>query len=263
MLAATHWSRPGASGGEVVMLHGWGLHGGLWQDVAGRLQHAGRVTALDLPGHGRSPWPPSFHDIDTLALAVGRALPADCTLVGWSLGGMAALALAASGAPQVRRLVLVCSTPRFLRSTDWTHGLAPAVAEAFAAELARDWHSTVNDFLSLQVRGDERQVQALRELRQSVFAHGEPRTEALRAGLDVLFHADLRDRLARIAVPTLVISGERDRLTPPGASLAMAEAIPGARHHAVARAGHAPFLSHGAEFARELDAFLAGQGAAP
>lgn len=249
-----HWG----AGEDVVLLHGWGLHGGLWSGLAERLQHAARVTALDLPGHGRSPWPPAFHDIDSLAQAVERSLPGPCTLVGWSLGGMAALALAARGSSCVRRLVLVATTPRFLTGPDWEHGLAPSVAAEFAADLARDWRATIGNFLALQVRGCEHQLQVLRALRHELFARGEPHAEALRAGLGVLQHADLRDRLARIAVPTLVIGGERDRLTPPGAALALAQAIAGARYHCVPRAGHAPLLSHPAAVAHELLQFLAG-----
>jgi len=251
-LAATHWGE----GEDIVLLHGWGLHGGLWSGLAERLQHAARVTALDLPGHGRSPWPPIFDDIDSLADLIEDALPGPCTLVGWSLGGMAALALATRHAPCVRRLVLVATTPRFVAAPDWEHGLPAAVAAEFASRLEQDWRGTIYDFLSLQVRGDERQVQALRELRHGLFAHGEPHAEALRAGLDVLRHADLRCGLAHIAVPTLVVAGERDRLTPPGAALALAAGIAGARHHCVPRAGHAPFLSHPAEVARELLQFL-------
>jgi pimeloyl-[acyl-carrier protein] methyl ester esterase len=63
-------------------------------------------------------------------------------------------------------------------------------------------------------------------------------------------------------VPTLVISGQYDRLTPPGAGEALAAAIPGARHWLVPRAAHAPFLSHRDEFAREVDAFLSPSAAA-
>lgn len=260
-LAATRWAyagaTPAASGDEVVLLHGWGLHGGLWAQVAEQLRQFAPVTALDLPGHGRSPWPPGSGNLDSLAEAVQRSLPPACTLVGWSLGGMVALALAARGTPHIRRLVLVATTPRFLVAPDWEHGLEPAVAEGFARALAADWRATLSDFLALQVRGDERQVLALRELRRGLFAHGEPRPEALRAGLEVLFHADLRDVLDRVAVPTIVACGERDRLTPPGASLALAAGIAGARHHVVARAGHAPFLSHPDEFVRVLGAFVA------
>src|SRR5882672_3082085 len=97
----------------------------------------------------------------------------------------------------------------------------------------------------------------LRELRQKLLAGGPPRLEALRAGLAVLRQSDLRKRLVRIALPTLVIAGEYDRMTPPGAARAIATEIPGARLEVIPRAGHAPFLSHPAEFCAAVTGFLA------
>jgi pimeloyl-[acyl-carrier protein] methyl ester esterase len=134
------------------------------------------------------------------------------------------------------------------------HGAATLAG--FAAQLTKDWRKSVQDFLGLQVRGDENQLETLRELKRIVFQHGEPNGAALAAGMEILRTVDLREHLGRIRTPTLVISGQYDRLTPPGAGAALAAAIPGARHWLVARAAHAPFLSHREEFVRGVDAFL-------
>jgi pimeloyl-[acyl-carrier protein] methyl ester esterase len=66
----------------------------------------------------------------------------------------------------------------------------------------------------------------------------------LRAGLDILRRADLRESAGRIGIPTLVVAGEHDRLTLPGAASWLAGHIPGARLVMIPGAGHAPFLSH-------------------
>ena len=60
----------------------------------------------------------------------------------------------------------------------------------------------------------------------------------------------------RIDIETLIISGQHDRITPPGAATWLAAAMPGARVIELPRAGHAPFLSHAPDFTRELRAFL-------
>jgi pimeloyl-ACP methyl ester carboxylesterase len=64
--------------------------------------------------------------------------------------------------------------------------------------------------------------------------------------------------LGKILQPTLVLSGQNDRVTPPEAGRWMAEALPNARHVQVARAGHASLLSHVDEVAAAMQAFLGG-----
>jgi len=244
------------SGDALVFLHGWALNSRVWDGIAPVLMRDFTVVRIDLPGHGASPWPPEFADLTSLAAVLAPALPEHCTLVGWSLGGVAAMALALTLRERIGRLVLVGSTPRFLRSEDWPHGLAGPVVERFAALLEADYEATVREFLGLQVKDDEHARSTLRELRMKLVAGGAPRLEALRAGLSVLRNADLRERLPQLAVPTLVMAGENDRMTPPGAARALAAAIPGARLELLARAGHAPFLSHAGEFCRILGEFL-------
>lgn len=250
------------SGPDVALLHGWGLHGGIWEHVADDLAPRHRVHLLDLPGFGRSGWDKGSGDLEGMARRAAEHLPHECSLVGWSLGGMVALRIALLFPQRVRRLVLVATTPRFVAHRTWPHGMEPPTLAAFATHLAKDWRKTVQDFLGLQVRGDENQLETLRELKRIVFQHGEPNGTALAAGLEILRTVDLRDQLARISVPTLVIAGQYDRLTPPAASEALAAAIPGARYVLVPRAAHAPFLSHRAEFVREVAAFLQAPPAA-
>jgi pimeloyl-[acyl-carrier protein] methyl ester esterase len=244
------------SGPDVALLHGWGLHGGIWHHVADDLAARFRVHAVDLPGFGRSGWDKGCGDLEGMARRVAEHLPHECRLVGWSLGGMVAARIATLFPARVPALVLVATTPKFLAHRTWPHGMEPATLAGFAAHLAKDWRKTVQDFLGLQVRGDEKQLETLRELKSIVFQHGEPHGAALQAGLEILRTADLRDEVTRIRARTLVVGGQYDRLTPPGASEALARAVPGAHHWLVPRAAHAPFLSHRAEFVREVDAFL-------
>ena len=242
---------------SIVLLHGWALHGGVMAPLAAALAADGHEVACpDLPGHGGRPFEPPFTDLDDLAAGVGAGLPPACTVIGWSLGGMVAAKLAAGGHPSIRRLVLVATTPRFVAGPDWRHGLDADVVGEFAGELERDYRGLVRRFLSLQARGDEQAPALLRQLRAKVFARGEPEPAALRAGLRVLCQADLRDLVGHIAVPTLVIAGGYDRLTPPAAAAWLAGHVPGARLAMIAGASHAPFLSHPQPFLAACREFL-------
>lgn len=254
------------AGPRLVLLHGWGLNSRVWKPVLPALNAHFTTVCIDLPGHGESSWPPAFGDIDSLAECIEQSIAEvlgqdehsdpNVFLLGWSLGSMAAIALAARRPELVKRLVLVTPTPKFVRGEDWAHGVEEQVLDGFAERMRSDVRATIREFMALQVQGDEQAHSALRVLRNEVLAVKEPHAEALGAGLDVLRSTDLRPRLSQVIARTLVISGERDRLTLPAAGAALAERLPDARFHLVKRAAHAPFVSHAGEFCSEVIGFL-------
>jgi len=255
MQRALHMETQG-SGPDLVLLHGWGLHGGVWDTLLPRLTAEFRVTRVDLPGHGLSravPMPAQLHDAVQMVLA---AVPADAVWLGWSLGGLMALGAALDAPERMRGLVLANTTPRFITGPGWTGAMPPEQLQEFAAGLKDDYRETLLRFLSLQVRGDEAARASLRLLRDALFARGEPAPGSLAAGLELLRSSDLRDALPRLHIPTLVIAGGYDRLTPAAAGEAMAQAIPGARYALIPKAAHAPFISHGDVFIAKLLDFL-------
>ena len=256
MTAPVHVEIRGSRGPDVVLLHGWALHGGMWGPWLEPLAERARLHFVDLPGHGRSPWPEGAASLRDLANAVSPHVPAGAAVLGWSLGGMVALELARARPGDLAALVLVATTPCFLARDDWSNGMSPAVLDGFAAGLGGDYRRTISNFLALQTWGDEHATQALRSLRASLDDHGEPDARALAAGLAILRHADLRAHLDRIAVPTLVIAGEHDRITPAAAGRELASRLPTARFVQVPKAGHAPFLSHAETVRAEVTDFL-------
>jgi malonyl-CoA O-methyltransferase len=243
-------------GPDVVLLHGWALHGGMWGPWIEDFSRRARLHFIDLPGHGRSAWPAGASTLPDLARAVSPHVPQGAAVLGWSLGGMVALELARSRPADLAALVLVATTPCFLAREDWPAGMNAGVLDGFAAGLAGDHRRTIANFLALQTWGDEHATQALRSLRASLELHGEPDPQALAAGLGILRQADLRDALASIAIPSLVIAGEHDRITPPAAGRELASRLPSARFVEVPKAGHAPFLSHPEIVRREVESFL-------
>jgi pimeloyl-[acyl-carrier protein] methyl ester esterase len=248
------------NGAPVVLLHGWALHAGTWGSLFPRLAQKRRVHAVDLPGHGRSaPMSPFTLDAVVEALDAAFAAAPSLTVFGWSLGGQLALRWAALRPARIARLVLVCTSPRFVAAPDWPHAMAEATLQRFGDELAVAWKLTVQRFLALQVHGSEHGRAALATLRHELFARGEPSREMLGEALAVLASTDLRTGIANVAQPTLVVSGERDVLTPPGAGRWLSGRMPNARYVGIDGAAHAPFLSHPDAFAGAVEAFLDGE----
>ncbi len=245
------------SGPPLVCLHGWAMNLRVFDGLAAGLADAHEVITLDLPGHGRSAWHDAFDSFDAWVDAVAAQLPARCTLLGWSLGGQLAIELAARLPGRVEKLVLVSTTPCFVGSDEWPQGLAPEVFVRFRDELARDPRRCVADFLDLQLRGSAGADAARASLAQALATQGEAEPRALRTGLALLEHDDLRRRAAALRLPLLVIAGEHDRITPPAASEWLAAQVPHARLHVLRRAAHLPFVSHAAEVLALLRPFLA------
>lgn len=241
-------------GPPLVLLHGWGLHGGVFAPLVERLAPDFQLHLVDLPGHGHSRHCDLPLELDECAAQILRQTP-PAPWIAWSLGGLFALRAAALS-PQVQALAMIGSTPRFVRAANWTHAVEPEVFAQFARDLEQDHGATLQRFLALDTMGSDHARSELRTLKETLEARGEPAPAALRQGLSLLQDSDLRGLLQELRIPSLWLSGRRDRLVPPAAMAAAAAAARG-HHLDIPGAGHAPFLGHADEVAGELRAFLA------
>lgn len=109
-----HHTQLGTSGPRVVMLHGLFGQGKNWTSVAKALSDRARVILVDLPNHGRSGWTESVTYGET-AIAIADVLAAESdeplTLVGHSMGGKVAMAMALLQPRLVERLAVVDIAP--------------------------------------------------------------------------------------------------------------------------------------------------------
>ena len=268
------------SGEPLLLIHGWGMHGGMWGSVVEQLAQDFCVHVVDLPGHGRSTKESPFGlslsksehpcslrfdkltangtqpHLDKIVAQFAAQFPEPLTLCGWSLGGQIALRWAMLEPHKIRRLGLVSSTPCFVQKTGWACAMAAETLAGFAAALTENHAQTLRRFLALQVRGSENERELLASLRAALFSRGEPDQDALQTGLEILRDCDLRAALTDIAQPTLVIVGARDIITPLAAAEYMAETMPDASLATIPGAAHAPFLSHPEIFVERLKNFL-------
>lgn len=245
------------AGPDLVLLHGWGMNAAVWSGVRDRLTRRHRVTVIELPGHGASSYQAQCGELDDWTEACLRAAPPRADWIGWSLGGQLALRGALLHPERVGKLLMVASSPRFVRGRDWPQAVPEHTLRQFAETLTKNPGQTLSRFLSLQVRGDDQARRTLRLLRQETELRPAPQAQALQHGLDLLLRVDLRGQLKALQCPSLWLLGERDTLVP--------AAVRGDLQRLLGSAGevrvldgcaHAPFLSHPAQSLAAVEGFL-------
>jgi len=239
-------------GPDLALVHGWGLGAGVWNGIVDVLANDSRVHVVSLPGYAGSP--DDRADFSATADALAAALPAGTCCCGWSLGGMLALAAAARHPRHFSRLVLVGSTARFLRDDGWPAAQPPELLDTFRHAIADDARTTLTRFVMLFNQGDTKARAVARAL-TPLLADGLPATATLLRGLGWLAEADLRDLLAGLTLPTLLLHGDQDPLMPFGAAEMLAARIPRARLERFAGCAHAPFISAPERFTDLLRSF--------
>ena len=242
-------------GKPLVMLHGWGMHSGVWQPLVKRLSKSYMVYLIDLPGMGNSRPIEPYH-LYNLADEVAEVMPGVVDIVGWSLGALVAQSIAVQQPDRIRRLILVGSTPCFVNKPDWTLGVDPANFNSFANSVNEDYKNTIMQFLTLQCMKANDARTTIKELRKSFELKPTPTQATLTRALHILLESDLREQASQIRKPTLLVHGDRDTLAPVQAAHWMMQQLPMGFLRVMAGAAHAPFLSHSEQFIDALNQFL-------
>lgn len=228
---------------ELVLLHGWGMHSLVWDEVMSELLTRFHVTVVDLPGFGRSPMPGGNYNLEYLVEHVLACAPEKAVWVGWSLGGLVAMRIAANFPERICGLVTVATSPKFTANEHWPIAMKPELLQGFYDILLEDWEGTLIRFLALQCKDSATMRSDIRQLRELVYFHGLPAQKALRCGLEILAQSNLLDEIGNIQCPTLHIYGENDNLIPVGVSKAILEFQPRAQVAILKGVSHVPFMS--------------------
>jgi pimeloyl-ACP methyl ester carboxylesterase len=230
-------------GPVVVLLHGFPLGREMWKEQVTGIGSMYRVIAPDLRGHGDSPAPEGDYTIDEMAddvveLLDTLSLDGPVVVGGLSMGGYVALSLVARYPERVRALMLMDT--RASADSPEAAGKREELARAvLAAGNAGPAVEAMTPRLFAKITQEERpeRVAPLRELMERNTARGI--VGALRA---MASRPDRVADLAAIRVPTLVLVGEEDVVTPPVEAQSLADAIGGARLEVIPDAGHlAPY----------------------
>lgn len=248
------WQTVGTGNCHLVLLHGWGLNAEIWHCIREELASHFTLHLVDLPGFGRSRGFGAM-SLDEMAQQVLDAAPQNAVWLGWSLGGLVASQIALSRPDRVKALVTVASSPCFSAQDAWP-GIKPEVLAGFQQQLSEDFQRTVERFLALQTMGTETARKDARTLKQTVLSLPMPEVEVLNGGLELLKTVDLRVPLASLTIPHLRIYGYLDGIVPRKVAPLLDDLWPNSQSMVVAKAAHAPFISHPDEFCSALTVFI-------
>ena len=244
------WQTVGTGNCHLVLLHGWGLNAEVWHCVQEELASQFTLHLVDLPGFGRSHGFGAM-TLEEMAQQVLERAPQNAIWLGWSLGGLVASQIALTHPERVQALVTVASSPCFSAREDWP-GIKPEVLTGFQQQLSDDFKRTVERFLALQTMGTDTARQDARTLKNIVLSLPMPNVEVLNGGLEILKTVDLRQPLATLSVPHLRIYGYLDGLVPRKVVPLLDALWPQSESRVIAKAAHAPFISHPGEFCAAL-----------
>jgi len=246
----------GTDGDVILLVHGYGGDRNSWLFLQEPLAAKYQVYALDLPGHGTSAKDVGDGTLGVLAEAVTGVLDAlgaaRAHLVGHSLGGAVALAVAAGDPGRIASLTLIAPAGF---GADINVGYLRGFADAATRR-------ELKPVLS-QLFADESLV--TRQLVDDLLAYKrlDGVDAALHALLDTLLdgdaqRADSAAPLAAIgdAVPVTVVWGGADRVIP----AAQAEAVAGAVRHVIDGAGHMPHMERPSEVQAAIEETIARAG---
>ncbi len=259
-LSALVW---GSDPPSLVLLHGGGQNAHTWDTVALALERP--LLAVDLPGHGHSDWPEDTAGLDPAAMAddvavVVRLLaPEAAGVVGMSLGGMTAIALATRHPDLVRRLLLVDITPGVNREKSSDIAAFLAGPESFAS---------FDEILQRTIEFNPTRSES--SLRRGVLHNAvqkedgtwtwrhqfgrPPRPDGLHVGR--IDFGDQWDALERIPVPVLLARGSRSPVVDDDDVAEFRRRRPGDEVVVVEDAGHSIQGDQPVELARLIARFV-------
>ncbi len=251
----------------IVFVHGLSGSWPNWLEQLPAFAPEHRVITLDLPGFGHSPMPPHPISIARYAKLLDRLLGElgvdAAAVVGNSMGGFIAAELAISAPQRVERLVLVSAAGISTHQHRGSVTVLPAMRRFERILMASGaWTASKSDAvvrrtrlrdaaLGVVVRHPDRLDAALAA--EQVRGAGKP---GFIQGFEAVLDYEIRERLGKIACPTLIVWGDRDRLISVRDADVFAELIPNSRKVVFGDTGHMAMLERPEAFNALLDEFL-------
>ena len=247
----------------LVLAHGWGVGPFVWGRLARLLAGRWRNVPIAVPGLGFSqdatPGPSwtLAAAIDDLARNVAEEGLGPVIVIGSSVSGSAAIALASRPPGNLAAIIAIGAAARFVRADDYPMGMTFEEATGLVEAIRTDPVGMFSQVGPTAFWNDDDAEAAARtgtEILSEVRACGTPNRIA--DSYEETLSTDIRSVLGEVSVPTLLIHGARDGIAPPAAGEFLAQRIPGSRLQVVPGAGHLPHATSSESTARAVATFI-------
>lgn len=237
---------------HLVLLHGWGCDSSTWSPLLPELHKIAPVTVLDLPGFGHAAALDNY-TLDAVLDTITAQLPEKCVLIGWSLGGMLAVQLAARLPQKISSVITLAANVKFVATKDYPSAMPPTINCQFNDGFAADPQATLKLFTGLLAQGDIEERRLLKALRaQSISEMNANWLDALK----LLAQLDNRSAFSQLSQPGLHLLAEKDVLVPVAAADAMHGLNPQQAVYVIEQAAHAVHWSQPELVAAHIKNFL-------
>ena len=248
-------------GRPLILIHGWAMNAEVWSDLSDNLSSNYQVISIDLRGHGKSKQLDGPFNYEIFAkdirLLIDKLGLKDLTLIGWSMGVSVILKMLQHPLPSLSSLVFISGNPSLAKRADYENGIPEVVIKRLYKNTERDLEKGLQNFHSLLFSPEElSQIEQLNILKILTDTNNIPKKEAALESLKCLQNEDLRDALAKIAVPTLLIHGKKDQISMSGAALYMKKRIKKSELLLLDDTGHVPFITKEKETLEKIKLFL-------
>ena len=242
-------------GPHLVWIPGWGMPSAVFTPLIQALSARYTFHLIELADGGSA-------DVDRqwacahLAKTIAEQVP-PAIWCGWSMGGVIALQAALINR-QILGLVLLATTPCFVRSERWVHGVPLSQLIQFSYELKVNRSRTCQRFNALCALGSK-EAQREREYLNHLTEQYQISTHILDAGLRLLMYTDLSLDIQSIDAPSLWLSGQHDRLIASSGVQAAAARMKNSQVTLLSETAHVPFIGRSQKQTVECIArFIAG-----
>jgi len=246
------------SGDAVVMIHGLGASGRIWQAQKDFLHTDFQVLALDLPGHGQTGWMPV--SLTEMAMDIRQIISnleiSHFSVVASSMGGLVALELYRMVPDLIMRMSMAGFIPKFAAGPGYPAGLDIDKIRNLSRQFDGDYPEMLDIFFRSLFTMEERGSGRFKQVKQMRRSEALPDRQALKFFLGLLEQTDLRDRIASVICPLQFITGAEDYICPRAIMDWVAGHAHNARFDFIEGSGHLPFLVQADEYNRLLEDFL-------